>query len=353
MEAIPERYPHLQGLTVLCVPEGHWDIKAALSHLIGSLPNLRLIETSFDSLDDTAYVHITRRLRDLTFYHGGLPSSLDHSALRPPPILPAIRDLELVVTGLDFASTLFRRISSTKLQRLNISGEISQTFTSTGARELFETLKPQVGLEEFAITSYLDEDTQLPGEAPTYIIDRQSFAPLLHLGNMKEVFLHDAWAIDFDDNMIRDLALAWPRLNTLVLQPVLPLPYPPRTTLGGLMELARHCRALHMLVLPLNPVPPALVKDTRPVEARDHQLSLGILHILYWSRLPEPAATAKYLLEIFPSVANYVDVSGVGPITGEVQQEWRSFSSFIKGYGAALALQAQSDSNSDSDVDME
>lgn len=352
-ETIPERYPRIQKLEFLCVPEGDWQVSAALSSLIASLPNLRHIETHTDGLGDATYVHITR-LPNLAVYHTCLPSSLDHPALQsPPPIFPAIRDVKWEVPDLNFPKVLLQRSSSTQLEEVSISGDFSETFTAKKTRELFEVLKRQEGLRYILLdSSYVDPNDpgDFPGEASTFVINSQTFAPLLTLGNITEVFLQFAWAIDLDDKLVRDIALAWPRLTTLCLQPVLPLQDPPRTTLAGLTELARHCRTLQILGIPLNPILPTLANErVTPVA----QVNLGIFTIFYWTQLPDSAHVAQYLLKIFPSISGGIDAVRVGPVTREVQQEWRSFRSFVEGYSTALAMKARVNSGPDSDVEMD
>lgn len=145
---------------------------------------------------------------------------------------------------------------------------------------------------------------QCPAEDrnPDHTILPDALRPLLVFSNLHTVVLNAHLCLNLDDVVIRDMALAWPRLTHLWLDPTGRWPIPSRVTLNGLIPLAEKCPQLRKLGIPVNAniSMPFSGVAVRPGRGRvNYQLRAIMVGNSYISSSYD---TAAFLSDIFPNL---------------------------------------------------
>ncbi|KAJ7049617.1 hypothetical protein C8F01DRAFT_959517, partial [Mycena amicta] len=136
-----------------------------------------------------------------------------------------------------------------------------------------------------------------------YVVHRAALRPLFRFTNLTFVFLETCVGFDIDDEVMWDLAAAWPNLEELSLRSGSPrAQVPSRATLDALLvrALAKYCPHLHALLLPVDATEVPSVVILSPQQTLETQaLNLCI------SRIgdSEAGAVAEYLMILFPNLS--------------------------------------------------
>ncbi|KAF7309156.1 hypothetical protein MKEN_01117900 [Mycena kentingensis (nom. inval.)] len=111
---------------------------------------------------------------------------------------------------------------------------------------IFTHLNPE-RLEEIFIGETAHESIQVPDASDpieSYVVDGSAVLALVPFSNLVNVFLQSGAGFAIEDNTLRQLLPAWPRLERLRLDSGSNMQVPPKTTLFALYALAKHCPAL-------------------------------------------------------------------------------------------------------------
>ncbi|KAF9477673.1 hypothetical protein BDN70DRAFT_994809 [Pholiota conissans] len=170
----------------------------------------------------------------------------------------------------------------------------------------------------FAITQHCSpqylKDLRLPvdmsGFPPSRVralgvcIDYILLHPLLTFSNLRCIILHDN-PPDFGDAEVRDLAMSWPLLETLIFNAFIPPDFRPRTTLKCLLWFAIYCPNLEKLSFTFD--------ATGPVENFDGDSEFLTAASESCNRLPhlsvgdspiaEPDRVAAFVGSVFPKLS--------------------------------------------------
>ncbi|KAF8183819.1 hypothetical protein K438DRAFT_2020555 [Mycena galopus ATCC 62051] len=130
-----------------------------------------------------------------------------------------------------------------------------------------------------------------------YIIGGEILRPLFSFRNLVDLALLHPVGVDLDDDLVREMARAWPHIESLHLPPKRSHLIAARITLKGMHALAEHCPRLHTLhlVFDATVVPKIKGKTKKNVCQR----SLERLHVAY-SHIGKPRPVGKFLSAIFP-----------------------------------------------------
>ncbi|KAK7001346.1 hypothetical protein R3P38DRAFT_3048630 [Favolaschia claudopus] len=209
-----------------------------------------------------------------------------------------------------------------------------QTLSTIIARKSSQTLQGLAFTERFVYEDDAPDD-------PSRMIRQESFHPLLACPNLTAVILQIGYGITIDDDFIRKISEAWPRLQILNISPKFHCSqYVPRTTLPGLIPLAQHCRSLTSLTITLDATaldPHAKGKPGNGISSE----SLCELNVAE-SPISSPAAVASFLSAIFPKLERVVsrgdeERNEMIPNWEEYVERWDSVGGLVQVIAAARA----------------
>ncbi|KAJ6616656.1 hypothetical protein B0H10DRAFT_2390028 [Mycena sp. CBHHK59/15] len=213
-----------------------------------------------DSLNLPSMLHLARLPNLGTLTVGRLPSDaamINEFRARVESVGPAFSPLREFSTSSptvpDFTSFM-RAIDPDVLDCLHLTldaptpSEMWELLITTLAEKSVKTLT-ELNLKE----RYLHEHEV--ADLIERMVTADSLKPLLSFTNMVWLKFEAAHGIDLDDSMLRQMALAWPQLQSLHLSPRLQsAAYIPQITLSGLIPLAQHCPRLASLAIMLNAI---------------------------------------------------------------------------------------------------
>ncbi|KAJ7758998.1 hypothetical protein DFH07DRAFT_1060303 [Mycena maculata] len=277
---------------------------AALTHL-GGLTTLRILTTT-------------------------LPASISFPSARNGTLFSCLQIAKLHVERGDILgmTELVRTWNCPPLQSLEIQFETKSydRFTSSIGLQSFQEFHDTVSthcapasLKIFKLDATDDDDSS----ASAFVYPGHLLRSLICFSNLIVVSIRVLNGYELDDEVVSDLAHAWPHLRELRLG-TMAYNHHPRTTLLSLQALAQHCLHLHTLEMTFDAttVPAAA---TTP-QARIIQNNLVVL---------DPAFS--HISDIFP-VARYLS----GMFTNLKKMEWRhSWSGDRRAWNEVLALVTQ------------
>ncbi|KAJ7100558.1 hypothetical protein C8R43DRAFT_846606, partial [Mycena crocata] len=117
--------------------------------------------------------------------------------------------------------------------------------------------------------------------------------------NLTNVILKPPVGFDIDDATAWDMARAWPRLDSLVLETATDFSHPPSMSLAGLRAFAKHCPKLTSLTIAVDASSVPAFDDSP--ETRISQLGLRILDVST-SPISDPPAIARFMSALFPAL---------------------------------------------------
>ena len=282
------------------------DLEKALMACLLAMPGLRMLRLPTFPLNQAALqtVGSLRSLETLNLVATGSAfASLGRSAA-----FPTMKQLQARVDDLSWVTTFLGDVSSSFLESISIvcgnhasHAAVVHLYSTTAQHPSGPTLR-KLTLR----SSHL--------EAQPSCDFSEALRPLLQLPRLVTVSVVGWEAHGVNDDMIAEIARAWPALEYLELRPSRDFPFcltggkvmaNPQVTLAGLLPLARHCPKLHTLDLLLNTDVDVTIPQVLPSlrQSRPSQSQLTSLSIGYPASPPrDPVRTAAFLTEHFPQL---------------------------------------------------
>ncbi|TFY75666.1 hypothetical protein EWM64_g8346 [Hericium alpestre] len=229
--------------------------------------------------------------------------------LRPGLHFAVLEEFGLEQGELDSYTLLFESLSGEHgIKRLDVGFEGCTTGCSVA--RFIRAVSNTVSRDTLSHFQLYTEDRCEQSAQPSHAIDNHMLFPLLEFRKM-DYFLLMCCGHAWDNRILEDMARAWPRLDTLGLQPHSGEAQDTQLTLGGLYPLAKHCPRLNYIdvaVAPFDGIADRLPKrDWEPVDLRRAEpMTVNI-----FSRKVDRAAIA-YLQDMFPRLlVNHISVNDV------------------------------------------
>ena len=282
------------------------DLENALIACLLAMPRLRVLRLPTFPLNQVA-LQTVGSLRTLETLNLVAPNSA-LANIGGSAAFPTMKQLQARVDDLSWITTFLSDVSSSFLESITI---VFRNHASHAAvAHLYSTIAQHPSGP--TLRKLILRSSHLEAQPPCDFSD--ALRPLLQLPRLVTVSVVGWEAHGVDDDMIAEIARAWPALEYLEFRPSRDFPFcltggkvmaNPQVTLAGLLPLARHCPNLHTLDLLLNtdvdvPGPQVLpsLRPSRPSESQLTSLSIG-----YPTSPPrDPVRTAAFLTEHFPQL---------------------------------------------------
>ncbi|KAJ6533432.1 hypothetical protein DFH09DRAFT_1370055 [Mycena vulgaris] len=139
-----------------------------------------------------------------------------------------------------------------------------------------------------------------PDQLEMYSVGGEILEPLFGFRNLVMVSLSHRVGVDLNDELVADMARAWPRIEVLHLPPDDDYRISLRLTLAGVSSFATHCPLLRELSIAFDStiIPDIKINGRKRVS----QSNLAKLHVAY-SPVGKPRRVAKFFHAIFPCLA--------------------------------------------------
>ncbi|KAF7335756.1 hypothetical protein MVEN_02231300 [Mycena venus] len=225
----------------------------------------------------------------------GLPTSLAASERLPPFTSPYLHTLTLGPSEIDAATKFLRSFSEISLTYFSFILKTCVSVAKIDAFfEAFRTACCETSLESFTLGNHANIFPP-PESQKDYMITSRSLRILSCFGNIKRLSILSPVGFDVDDATVAQLAVAWPRMESIVLQTDL-MDLPSSMTLRALHSLAVHCPQLRSVGMEINacPVPSHL-------GPRVSQDTLSYIDVGGSSIVHAPSV-ARYLSSFFPNL---------------------------------------------------
>jgi hypothetical protein len=293
IRTIPALSPHITDLTLSGVT-GPWpNVRDTLQYLNVRLPLQRLELIDFPEMSAFVICNISN-LRNLCLmkcrseppFPSPLPSNC-HGFLR-------LEELQIWVSRIEFITALTNIMHNAPLRYLSIQS--SHRSRGNFWKQVFDGIHNGIAHPSLAVVqitptlgrSFVDEDP----------VTLEDMLGLLVFTNLTQLNLQAMNGFDLDDEQMKTLVLALPRLKHLSLLSYLPQPNRPRMTFEGLHSVAQCCPKLESL---------GVMFDARNVVEHSgicnvNTESINVSHSL----VDDPALVSAALLATFPSLLQVV-----------------------------------------------
>ncbi|KAJ7040772.1 hypothetical protein C8F04DRAFT_227277 [Mycena alexandri] len=249
-------------------------------------------------IDSVAWQHIgslpSLKSLDLTYMTRGVVPSLHPTV----PLFIGLEKLNLASSPITTVSRILTLVSSSPIIDL-------QSVNGGDPHEFFTTIAAHCSHATLAIFGH----TFRPAAGDNYAIRSPAIRVLFPFGNLTEMkIISDMAAFDLDDDMVLEMASAWPQIVTLVLKvsaggyagthpPAWLANGRPRFTLAALAHLAHRCPSLQTLELTVDAT--VIPSSWEPCA----QTALTALHVGH-SPITETAISpvATFIRTIFPAL---------------------------------------------------
>ncbi|KAJ6476210.1 hypothetical protein C8R45DRAFT_934823 [Mycena sanguinolenta] len=289
LRILSSQCPGLKNVTFLFSDQSAPEVSKFLCTL-HHIENLEIV----GKLDTAALAHIAHLhgLQSLSLTQSSMPST------GSPTSFPALRCLKY--PSMKHAPRFFELLKRCSLVELSIqelgltSKEISRQFYSA----LAALDCSHSSLKKIFVARYSDWTIPVE-ERGIYLFGGDILCPLFAFTNLIDVSLSHPVGMDLDDVLVREMARAWPRIESLELPPARFHRIHPHVTLHGIYAFAQHCPRLRMLHLAFDAtaVPEIQVGTNEKVSQR----SLDKLNVAH-SPIRESTLVAKFLSKIFPEL---------------------------------------------------
>ncbi|KAJ7024657.1 hypothetical protein C8F04DRAFT_1130996 [Mycena alexandri] len=319
-------------------------LRTTTSLLVRALHRLQTL--CVQNLDSAALAHLASlpSLKSLA-----LENMLDFppSQLYDAPRFAGLTRLALWPGTLAAAIAFLQSVSPQRLETLILTATCPTTLPEI--LELYHTVTqnvPHGTLVTLRMNIYAPESETLKLSHPV-IGGEQIIMAIRHLfcfTHLALVELHFPQGLQFDDQIILELAQAWPRLESLDLLPDWPPNGPRSVTLAALRIFAAHCPALKSLkieldarVIPPEPLP-ATTSASVAVPHIDDAVVLGTgynanLIALYLGHSPisDASAVAGFLSKVAPGVRSITSFARGLPEAREFHDCWENVEGILRG----------------------
>ncbi|KAJ7983095.1 hypothetical protein DFH06DRAFT_1123111 [Mycena polygramma] len=216
-----------------------------ISDIVCGWPHL--VNLSIPNLDKAGFMHVSRlpSLADLSLY-----SAKDTASLHLPDFLagrtfPVLNKLSISCETARFCAGVIRVISSRHFQSLSITQLTS--WTTAAWQELHTTIRDCLDHTALNTIEVEAKGVRRPSDTAPYVLSSDAVRHLLAFKNMTDVTYQVYPCLDANDDFLEEMALAWPKIETLYLGTEVLHTQPPQATLKCLIAFARHCSGLSNL----------------------------------------------------------------------------------------------------------
>lgn len=284
--------PILRSLHVKCPLLAHLSVQCrssigpedrVVSHSVANLRHLETLDIALPLFDD-ALLHLAALpgLSVAKIHLPRTPEVHDRLLATTSPIFPSITSLHISAVRLEpSVPHLIRLIASEQLSEVRLS--TAHDPPAAAVRDYLAALSacPSMNfLSAVTISSPLPSSIPLmmslnalpPLDRPEFILDASVFEPLFVCSELTELEV-SSFLLQPDDELLRLLANAFPRLQSLRLSPPYNAGSVSEATLAGLLPLLRHCPDLTHLAVPLDATrPPPEDTEYLPLGSAESQL---------------------------------------------------------------------------------
>ncbi|KAJ6492017.1 hypothetical protein C8R45DRAFT_190758 [Mycena sanguinolenta] len=294
--SIPRICPALKILSIHGSDTG----RSALSRFLRGLHSLESLTVS---IPDLATLEHLSQLRGLTSLNAFLPDGLSLSSLSPLGFI-ALEKLGIHYE-IEEVTSFFRRCSGARLKEITI--DFSSSSTTAATDRLHNAIRESCShtlLSSLGIHMHDDEPPEPGNDA--YAINIQSLRFLFCFVNLTSISIISYVGFNIDDEAMKELARAWPRIQILRLRFA---PYndsirmQPQLSLRCLHTLAEHCQSLTELEITFDATV-ILQPDPSSSPRRISQSALRILNVGKSSMASPAIHIARTISMLFPSVSN-------------------------------------------------
>ncbi|KAI9573115.1 hypothetical protein HD554DRAFT_2059143 [Boletus coccyginus] len=262
------------------------------------LQALRCAELPDDSVLHLAQLPNLRILRmDLRLI------SLDHLESAFGPIrFPVLQEVLLSAPSMSHCLSFLKFIQSTSVDTINLNiddetcaADYNVIFTAWASNPSYRNLSV-IDISEMQVWRDYDDK---------HIIDITTLRPLFQLKRLTSLKLETLCTFDLDNAAIKEIAMAWPLLETLDLSiRECGWEIPSKVTLPGLLPLLRNCPNLALLGLVVDATVLPMV-STRLPGAGVRNTSLESLWLAD-SKITRPSLVASFLSAVAPNIEQIV-----------------------------------------------
>ncbi|KAK7020358.1 hypothetical protein R3P38DRAFT_1204381 [Favolaschia claudopus] len=298
ISSIPRLCPGLKELQF-----GYWNNsisdKLAVSDFLCRLHSLQQVR--IDIPDLPTLIHLCR-LPNLTSFHGSLPEPFPTQATSSTLSLSVLKKLSIQNSTIEAAIGFFSLCTTPAVQSLEIDIEPSPRVVDID--RLHTALKQScshTSLSNFVADYSEQNPPEMPADA--YMIPIHTFQLLFCFGNLRSISIVSHLGFNLNDEELKAIALAWPRLQSLWLAIGEYAPYQaPGLSLRSLSILAQYCVSLNYLKLSFDatsvPEIDSAFNGTHPIP----QLALRKLDVDR-SLISAPSIyVARFLSSLFPNL---------------------------------------------------
>ncbi|KAJ7618448.1 hypothetical protein FB45DRAFT_931670 [Roridomyces roridus] len=247
---IRDACPLLSELTLSLSSKVRQSSLPLFSHAICGLQHLKLL--IIPNLDVAGFIQVSQ----LPFLEGldltavvGQTATLHLPDLLPGSAFPALKWLHVGCDTPSFCAGFVQTISSPQFTMLFLG--LRKSWTAVAWKRLLDTLTscPRLGkLATIEITS--DSDDRVPPEdIAQYTLTADIFRSFLQFREITTFQLQIYPVPVAGDEFLKEVAVAWPKLQTLQLASEVDMAEQPEATLSCLFHFARHCPKLESLGL--------------------------------------------------------------------------------------------------------
>ncbi|KAH7911894.1 hypothetical protein BJ138DRAFT_858802, partial [Hygrophoropsis aurantiaca] len=226
---------------------------------------------------------------------------------------PALQKLILSSSTPRSCLQLLESVTSPSLETIHIRA--SSMFSEEVSRKIYAVLSPFKSLTHITILQYPS------GDPPRgYGVYPDLLNPLLNLHNLQHLRMCSESMYSVDDEVLGQMASAWPRLEVLDLWQPKEWPAVPRTTLPGIIPLLRCCPKLHFLGMVFDATQPIADLSTYDTCNSDISLDLDV----GISPIADPPLVAAFLSFATPNLRSLIvaDTFGMNSILEEDGTKW-------------------------------
>ncbi|KAJ7495479.1 hypothetical protein FB451DRAFT_1550881 [Mycena latifolia] len=293
--------PHLTTATIVSsfadeMPADN-RLRASTSEFVRQLDKIEWLRVSH--IDQSALEHIALlpSLTSLTIesLHQLTPFAVS-TPLSDTSVFVNLAKLEVYLESSQVATDLTKALSHSSLTALNIT--ITQASTVSDLSLLYHMIAVSCSpslLRQLQIGA----PVAIIGSANDHKMPCAAFEPLFPFTNLEIVWFYSPGGFDLDDDLLREMARAWPNLVQLTFYNGFNLRISSRITLAGLRPFARHCLKLKSL---------AFVIDASDVPIPESGLGIRInqpvlvLLMVGHSPIVRPSSVARFISGLFPNV---------------------------------------------------
>lgn len=351
--------PMLDKLVLASNMQHQLHIGRLFTSLKHTSPSLKVLKMSFSHLNiaptvDTQLSELLSSLPRLQILHC-IPFCLSQQSLTVLSKLPDLQDLRLTLTAdpgtrlfwagfpalarihvqtkdLQNVASLIRVITSKELWLVEVT--LDEIPKASLLEDFFSSLAHHPSRLELSHVSVKTLHTAPPVPLTGYLhkITAHTFRPLLALKSTSSLEISIACCYSIDDDLIKAMAAAWPKLEILNLLPPLGRLDSIEVSLVALISLIKHCKNLANLSLAFDLTEIETSDEQRP--SQGNSLELETLDVGN-SPIDSPARVALLLSDLFgrPDIESLED--GDDPVQTKRYKRWTEVGHLISYFAEA------------------